>query len=50
MVDNYTKCPIVKKTDGLLADDLIRVAKIVFTEFRIPKKIVSDTGMNFIPD
>ena len=40
----------MKKVDGLLAENLIRVAKIVFTEFGLPKKIVSQAGMNFLSD
>ena len=39
--------PFVKKADGLSANDLIRAAKIVFAEFGLPKKIVSDTGLIF---
>ena len=40
----YSKFPIVKKGDGISADDLIRAAKFVFVEFVLPKKIFSDTG------
>ena len=50
IVDYYSKFPVGKKTDGLLVYNLIRVAKIVFAEFGLPKKIMSDPGMNFIPD
>ena len=38
IVDYYRKFPIMKKADGLSADDLIRAAKVVFTEFELPKK------------
>ena len=38
----YRKFPIVKGVEGLSADDLIRAAKIVFPEFGLLKKIVSD--------
>ena len=44
----YSKLPVVKKADGLSADDLIRTAKIAFAEFGLPKKIVSDAGINFM--
>ena len=44
----YSKFPVVKKTDDLSADNLIRVAKIVFAEFRLSKKVVSDEDRNFI--
>ena len=35
IVDYYNKLPIVKKADGLSADNLIRVAKVVFVEFEL---------------
>ena len=34
--------PFVKKDYGLSADDLVRAANILFTEFELPKKIVFD--------
>ena len=42
IVDYYSKFPIMKKADGLSADDLFREMKIVFTQFGLPKKVVSD--------
>ena len=50
IVDFYSKFPIVKKMDGLSADNLITVVKIVFAELGFPKKTVSDAGRNFISD
>ena len=50
IVDIYSKFPIVKIADGLSPADLIRAAKIVFAEFGLPKKSVSDTGMNFMSE
>ena len=41
----HSKFPLVKKTDGFSADNLTRAAKIVFAEFGLPRKIVSDAGM-----
>ena len=38
----------MKKADGPSAENLITTAKIVFIEFGLPKKIVSDVGMIFI--
>ena len=40
----------MKKADGLSADDLIRGAEIVFAEFGLSKKIVSDAGKKFVSD
>ena len=50
IVDYHSKFPIVKKGDGLSEGNLIRVAKIVFVEFGLPKKMVSYAGTNFISD
>ena len=50
IVDYYSKFPVVKKTNGLLAENMIKVVKIVFAEFGLPKKIVSDVGTNFISE
>ena len=38
IVDYYSKFPVVKKTDGLLVDNLVRMAKNVFTEFGLQRK------------
>ena len=40
IINNYDKLSVVKKTDGLSADSLIRVVKIVFAEFGLPKEMV----------
>ena len=45
IVDHYGKSPIVR-AGSLTADDLVKAAKIVFTEFGFPKKIISHAGMN----
>ena len=50
IIDYYSKFPVVKKADNLLADNLIRVARIVFAEFGLPKKIVPDAVTNYISD
>ena len=47
-VDDYSKFPIVKKEDSLAADDLVKPAKIMFNEFELPNKVISDAGLNFI--
>ena len=50
IVDYYSKFPVVKKAYGFSADNLIRAVKIVFAEFGLPKKTVSDAATNFISD
>ena len=47
IVDYYSKFPVVKKTNGLSADNMFGVVKILFAKFGLPKKIVSDAGTNF---
>ena len=47
-VDYYSKFHVVKKTDGPLAETLIRVPKIVFAEFGLPGKTVADADTYFI--
>ena len=47
IVDYYSKFPLVRKAGSLTADDLVKAAKIVFG---LPKKIISDAGMNFTPE
>ena len=49
-VHSYSKFPIVKITDGLLADILITEVKIASAEFGLPKKIVSDADTNLLSD
>ena len=47
IVDYYRKFPVVKGADSLMAHDLAKTAKIVFVEFRLSNKIISDWGTNF---
>ena len=49
-VDYYRKFPVMKKTDNLLADSIIRVVKMVHAEFGLPKAVGSDAGTNFMSD
>ena len=50
IVDYHSKFLIIKKTAHLSADNLILMCKITFAEKCIPKKIISDSGSNFISD
>ena len=50
IVDYHNKFPIIKKTADLSADSLILNCKIIFAEYGIPRKIMSDSGGNFILD
>ena len=41
---------VIKKTEDLSVDSLILACKIIFSEYNLPKKIMSDAGGNFISD
>ena len=48
IVDYHSKFQIIKKTENLSADSLILTFKMIFAEYRIAKKIMSDSCSNFI--
>ena len=50
IVDYHSKFPIIKRIEGLLADNRINMLKIIFAEYSIPHKIMSDAGTNFISE
>ena len=50
IVDYHSKSPIIKKTEDLSAYNLILKCKIIFAEYGLPKKTVSDSVGNFISD
>ena len=50
IVDYHSKFPIIKKTEDLSADCLVLTCKAIFAEYRIPKRIMSDSGDNFISE
>ena len=46
----HCKFPTEKKVNSLPGDDLVQMTKLIFTEYGLPKKIVSDLGTNVIPE
>ena len=50
IVDYHSKFPGVRILEGLSAESLIAVIKVIFTEYGIPHKIMSDAGTNFVSD
>ena len=50
LVDYHSEFPIVKRLEGLSAESLITTIKVIFTEYGIPHKLMSDAGMNFVSD
>ena len=49
-VDYHSKFPVIKKMEDISVDSLILACKFIFSEYGLPKKIMSDTGGNFISD
>ena len=50
IVDYHGKFPMVKRMDGLSADNIITAVKIIFVEYGIPHRIMSDAGSSFISE
>ena len=50
MVDYHSKFPVIKRMEGLSTESLITTIKIIFAEYEIPQKLMSDTGTNFVSD
>ena len=50
IVDYNSKFPVIKRLEGLSSDNLINAVKIIFAEYGIPQKIISDLGTNFVAD
>ena len=50
IVDYHNKFPVVKRLEGLSAENLITAIKVIFAEYGIPHKIMSDAGTNFVSD
>ena len=48
IIDYHSKFPIVKRLEGLSTQNLITRAKVIFAEYGIPHKFMSDAGANFI--
>ena len=48
IVDYNSKFPLIKRLEGLSADNLINVVKTIFAEYGIPHKLMSHMGTNFI--
>ena len=49
-VDYYRKFPVVRKVGKIAAGDLVQMTKMIFAECGLPKKIISDTGINIISE
>ena len=50
IIDYHSKFPVIKRLEGLAVESLITTTKVIFTEYGIPQKLISDTGTNFVSD
>ena len=50
VIDYNSKFPIIKRLEGLSAENLINTIKIIFAKYGIHQKIMSDAGTNFVSD
>ena len=50
IVDYHSKFPNAKQLERLSAESLITKIKVIFTEYGIPHKLMSDAGTNFVSD
>ena len=50
IVDYHSKFPVIKRMEGLSTESLIATIKVIFAEYRISHKLMSDAGTNFISD
>ena len=50
IIDYNSKLPIIKRLEGLSAENLTNAVKIIFVEYGIPCKIMSDAGTNFVSE
>ena len=50
IVDYHSKFPVIKRLERLSAESLVNTVKIIFAEYGIPQKIMSNVGTNFVSD
>ena len=50
IVDYHSKSPTLKKAEDMSTDSLILACKVIFSEYGLAKKIMSDADGNFISD
>ena len=50
IVHYHSKFPVIKRMEGLSTESLITATKIIFVEYVIPHRLMSDTGTNFVSE
>ena len=50
IVDYNSKFPVIKRLQGLSANNLIKMVKTIFVKYGVPNKLMLDMGTNFVSD
>ena len=50
IVNYHSKFPVVERAEDVSVEHLLRSHKIVFTDYVLPCRVISDSGINFISD
>ena len=50
IVDYHSEFPVIKGLEGLSAESLITTTKVIFPEYGISPKLMSDAGTNFVSE
>ena len=50
IIDYHSKFPVIKRMEGLSAEHLIATIKVIFVEYCIPHRLMSDAGTNFVSE
>ena len=50
IIDYHSKFPVIKRMNGLSTESLIVTTKVIFTEYGIPCRLMSDAGTNFFSE
>ena len=50
IIDYHSKFPVIKRMEGLSTESLIATIKVIFAEYSILGRLMSDAGTNFISE
>ena len=50
LIDYHSKFPVIKRVEGLSTENITTTIKVIFVEYGIPHRLMSDTGSNFVSE
>ena len=50
IVDYHSKFPVIKRMEGLSAENLMATVKFIFAKYGILHRLMSDAGSNFVSE